>query len=52
MSLHRPSFEEFSGWVGKAPCVPVYRQLTGDGLTPVSAFSGSSGPPRRSSSRA
>ena len=26
------------GWAGQAPCVPVYRQLTGDGLTPVSAF--------------
>ncbi len=38
MSLHRPSFEDFSRWVGKSPCVPVYRQLTGDSLTPVSAF--------------
>ncbi|MGE3820843.1 MAG: anthranilate synthase component I [Isosphaeraceae bacterium] len=35
---HRPTFEEFLGWADKAPCVPVYRQLTGDGLTPVSAF--------------
>ena len=24
--------------VGSASCIPVYRQLTGDGLTPVSAF--------------
>src|SRR3954462_10160338 len=38
MSPHRPSFEDFSRWLGKAPCVPVYRQLTGDSLTPVSAF--------------
>ncbi len=35
-----------------APCVPVYRQLTGDGLTPVSAFQRSSAPPLRSCSRA
>jgi anthranilate synthase component I len=38
MSVHRPTFEEFARRVGQAPCVPVYRQLTGDGLTPVSAF--------------
>src|SRR5271166_4861432 len=38
MSCHRPTFEEFARWAGSAPCVPVYRQLTGDGLTPVSAF--------------
>src|SRR5205807_818058 len=38
MSPHRPSFEDFSRWVGKSPCVPVYRQLTGDSLTPVLAF--------------
>jgi anthranilate synthase component 1 len=38
MSVHRPSFEDFSRWLGQAPCIPVYRQLTGDGLTPVSAF--------------
>jgi anthranilate synthase component 1 len=38
MPAHRPSFEDFSRWVGQAPCIPVYRQLTGDGLTPVSAF--------------
>ncbi len=38
MPAHRPSFDDFTRWVGQAPCVPVYRQLTGDGLTPVSAF--------------
>jgi anthranilate synthase component 1 len=35
---HRPAFEEFRRRAGQARCVPVYRQLTGDGLTPVSAF--------------
>jgi len=38
MSRYRPSFEDFSRLVGSASCIPVYRQLTGDGLTPVSAF--------------
>ncbi len=38
MSRYRPSFEEFLPLVGSAPCIPVWRQLTGDGLTPVSAF--------------
>ncbi len=38
MTRHRPTFEEFAGRAGAAACVPVYRQLTGDGLTPVSAF--------------
>ncbi len=38
MTRHCPTFEEFARWAGTAPCVPVYRQLTGDGLTPVSAF--------------
>jgi len=38
MSTHRPSFEDFAARAGSAACVPVYRQLTGDGLTPVSAF--------------
>jgi anthranilate synthase component 1 len=33
-----PSFEEFSRLAGQASLVPVYRQLTGDALTPVSAF--------------
>jgi anthranilate synthase component I len=37
-SPHRPSFDEFLRWADQAPCVPVYRQLTGDALTPVSAF--------------
>jgi anthranilate synthase component 1 len=39
MNRHCPSFEEFTSWAQGAPCVPVYRQLTGDCLTPVSAFS-------------
>src|SRR5262245_58630948 len=38
MTLHRPSFEDFRRWTEQAPCVPVFRQFTGDGLTPVSAF--------------
>jgi anthranilate synthase component 1 len=38
MIPHRPSFEDFARWAEQAPCVPVYRQMTGDGLTPVSAF--------------
>lgn len=38
MIRYRPSFEEFLPFVGSAPCIPVWRQLTGDGLTPVSAF--------------
>jgi len=37
-SPYRPSFEDFLRYADKAPCVPVYRQLTGDSLTPVSAF--------------
>src|SRR6476646_5068112 len=37
-SLHRPTFDEFVGWAEQALCVPVYRQLTGDALTPVSAY--------------
>src|SRR5690242_3318115 len=37
-SVHRPRFDEFVRWTAEAPCVPVYRQLTGDDLTPVSAF--------------
>jgi anthranilate synthase component I len=35
---HRPAFDEFRRWADQAPFVPVYRQLTSDGLTPVSAF--------------
>ena len=38
MSSHRPTFDDFTRLAGKARCVPVYRQLTSDGLTPVSAF--------------
>jgi anthranilate synthase component I len=39
MSRYRPSYEEFARCLDSATsCVPVYRQLTGDGLTPVSAF--------------
>ncbi|MFO0950446.1 MAG: anthranilate synthase component I [Isosphaeraceae bacterium] len=35
---HRPCYDAFLPLAGEAPFVPVYRQLTGDGLTPVSAF--------------
>ncbi|HKM54158.1 MAG TPA: anthranilate synthase component I [Isosphaeraceae bacterium] len=38
MSRHRPTFVEFAQWSGGACCVPVFRLLTGDSLTPVSAF--------------
>lgn len=38
MGLHHPRFDEFRQLVGSARCVPVYRQLLGDDLTPVSAF--------------
>jgi anthranilate synthase component 1 len=38
MSRYRPTFDEFADLRGSASCIPVYRQLTGDGLTPVSAF--------------
>ena len=38
MNRYRPSYEEFARFLGTASCIPVYRQLTGDGLTPVSAF--------------
>ena len=39
MTRYLPSLEEFTQCLGAATsCVPVYRQLTGDGLTPVSAF--------------
>ena len=37
MTRHRPR-RRFRPMGRNAPCVPVYRQLTGDGLTPVSAF--------------
>ena len=35
---HRPTFEEFAALARDHTVVPVYRQLTGDTLTPVSAF--------------
>src|SRR3954451_23143683 len=35
---HRPTFEEFAALARGASLVPVYRQLVGDTLTPVSAF--------------
>ncbi len=38
MIRYHPSYEEFARCLGSVSCVPVYRQLTGDGLTPVSAF--------------
>jgi anthranilate synthase component 1 len=38
MSRHRPDFDEFRRFAAAAPCVPVFRQLTGDSLTPVSAY--------------
>jgi anthranilate synthase component 1 len=39
MSRYRPTYEEFARHLdSSASCIPVYRQLTGDGLTPVSAF--------------
>ena len=36
--VHRPDFEAFREAAGQASCVPVHRQLTADGLTPVTAF--------------
>jgi anthranilate synthase component 1 len=36
--MHRPTFEEFAELARGATVVPVYRQLIGDTLTPVSAF--------------
>jgi anthranilate synthase component 1 len=38
MSAHRPAYDDFLPLASTASCVPVYRQLTGDALTPVSAF--------------
>jgi anthranilate synthase component 1 len=37
-SRYRPSFSEFTALARGASLVPVYRQLVGDTLTPVSAF--------------
>ncbi len=36
--IHHPDPEAFRALVGQAPCVPVFRKMTSDGLTPVSAF--------------
>ncbi len=39
MNRYRPSYDEFARRLDSSvSCVPVFRQLTGDGLTPVSAF--------------
>jgi anthranilate synthase component 1 len=38
MNVYHPGYEEFVRRAGKTPFVPVHRQLTGDSLTPVSAF--------------
>ena len=35
---HRPTFDEFAALARDHTVVPVYRQLIGDTLTPVSAF--------------
>ena len=35
---HRPTFDEFAALAQGHTVVPVYRRLTGDTLTPVSAF--------------
>src|SRR6202049_4560871 len=35
---YRPSFSEFVELARQATVVPIYRQLIGDTLTPVSAF--------------
>src|SRR5271155_2360554 len=37
-SPHRPNFDEFLLLAQNANVVPVYRQLIGDTLTPVTAF--------------
>jgi len=33
-----PAFDSWTRLASQGSCVPIYRQLTGDGLTPVSAF--------------
>src|SRR5205809_6723839 len=35
---YRPSYEEYAELARDASVVPIYRQLIGDTLTPVSAF--------------
>src|SRR5262252_2194502 len=36
--VYRPTFDEFAQLARDSSVVPVYRQLVGDTLTPVSAF--------------
>ena len=38
MGAHRPRFETFQAHARTSRCVPVYRQILGDDLTPVSAY--------------
>src|SRR5437870_9874182 len=38
MQTHSPTFDQFVALAQHGNLVPVYRQLTGDTLTPVSAF--------------
>ncbi len=38
MGRYHPRLDHVRELAGQARCIPVYRQLTGDGLTPVSAF--------------
>jgi anthranilate synthase component 1 len=38
MTRYYPLFSEFVRSVDSVSCIPVYRQLTGDALSPVSAF--------------
>src|SRR5215831_4710277 len=38
LASHRPTFDEFVHLARNANVVPVYRQLIGDTLTPVTAF--------------
>jgi anthranilate synthase component 1 len=33
-----PAFDSWTALASQGSCAPIYRQLTGDGLTPVSAF--------------
>ena len=38
MTAYRPTFDEFCQLAAQAKCVPIYRQLVSDTLTPVSAY--------------
>ncbi len=38
MGAHHPDFETFADHARASRCVPVYRQILGDGLTPVLAY--------------